>query len=257
MRSIELKNREEIAILRKANLIVYDVLNTLADMVRPGCTTAALDRKAAEMTERAGAAPTFLNYPSSHRDVQPFPGVICASLNDTIVHGIPDDRPLDEGDILSIDYGCLYQGFCGDSALTVAVGRIDSEAQRLMDVTAQSLEDAIRQCYAGRRIGDISHAVQTRVESNGFGVVREFVGHGIGRKMHEPPHVPNFGRGGQGRVLRPGLVLAIEPMVTASGFETKIMDDGWTAKTKDGSLAAHFEHSVAITDGEPIVLSRP
>lgn len=257
MSSVELKTKEEIAILRKVNLIVYDVLNVLSEMVRPGITTGELDRKARELTDTAGAVPAFLNYPASTPGVFPFPGVICASVNDTIVHGIPGDDRLEEGDILSIDFGCFYRGFCGDAAVTVGVGGISKEAERLLDVTRQSLEDAISNCYADRRIGDISFAVQSLVESNGFGVVREFVGHGIGRKMHEPPHVPNFGRPGQGRVLRPGMVIAIEPMVTAGGFETKIMEDGWTAKTKDASLAAHFEHSVAITEGEPFVLSRP
>lgn len=254
---IELKNKAEIEILRRANLVVYDVLHRLSELVRPGVTTKELDAKAKEWTLAAGAIPAFVNYPSSTPGVAPFPGVICSSVNEVIVHGIPDNRPLLDGDILSIDFGCFLDGFCGDSALTVAVGKISEEAQKLLDVTKQSLDDAIAQCYVGNRIGDISHAVQKRAEGAGFGVVRELVGHGIGRKMHEPPHVPNFGRPAQGRPLKAGLVLAIEPMITAGSFETKVAADGWAVLTKDVSLAAHFEHSVAITDKGPIVLSKP
>lgn len=255
--TIQLKSKAEIDIMRRANMIVHDVLQALAEMVAPGVTTADLNAKAAEMTKAANAEPAFLNYPAVSKGVPPFPGVICASVNEVIVHGIPDNRPLAEGDILSIDYGCCYQGFFGDAAVTVPIGKVSAEAEKLLRVTAQSLDDAIAQCRAGNRIGDISGAVQERVEKNGFGIVREFVGHGIGRAMHEPPHVPNFGTRGQGRVLRPGLVLAIEPMVTAGSHEAMVLEDGWSAATRDGSLAAHFEHSVAITESEPIVLSRP
>lgn len=255
--TVQLKNRDEIEQMRKAGLIVYEVLQHLRELVRPGVTTRDLDRIAAELTEKKGAKPAFLNYPSSSKSVPPFPGVICASVNEAIVHGIPDDRPLREGDILSIDFGCVYDGFFGDSALTVPVGIVSPEAEKLLEVTQQALHDAIEQCYSGNRIGDISNAVQSRVEPHGFGIIREFVGHGIGRAMHEPPQVPNFGKPLQGRVLRPGLVLAIEPMVSAGAYETKILGDGWTAVTKDASLAAHFEHTVAITDTGPYVLSSP
>ncbi len=254
---IELKSKSDIAIMRRANMIVFEVLQLLRELVVPGVTTGDLDAKAKDFTEAKGAKPAFLGYPSSTSGVQAFPGVICASRNEAIVHGIPDDRPLVEGDILSIDYGCVIDGFFGDSAITVPVGKVSTQAEELLAVTSRSLEDAIRECYAGNRIGDISDAVQRRVESHGFGIIREFVGHGIGRAMHEPPHVPNFGHAGQGRVLKPGLVIAIEPMVSAGAYETRILDDGWTAVTKDGSLAAHFEHTVAITEGEPYVLSRP
>jgi methionyl aminopeptidase len=257
MTTIQLKTKAEIELMRRANMIVYEVLQMLAQMVVPGVATADLNAKAFEVCKAKGAVPAFLNYPSPSADVAPFPGVICSSVNEVIVHGMPSNDGLKDGDILSIDFGCSYEGYFGDSALTVAVGKISNKAQKLLDVTEQSLDDAIGQCYAGKRIGDISHAVQSRAEENGFSVVREFVGHGIGRKMHEPPHVPNFGRAGQGRMLRPGLVLAIEPMVLEGSFETKILDDGWTALTKDGSLAAHFEHTVAITEREPYVLSRP
>jgi len=255
--SIQLKSKAEIEIMRHANLIVYEVLQTLKEMVVPGVTTLDLDRKAAELTRARGAKPAFLNYPAASVDVAPFPGVICSSVNEVIVHGIPNGVPLNEGDIVSIDYGCCYEGFFGDSAVTVAVGTVSETAQKLLQVTAQSLEDAIAQCQSGNRIGDVSAAVQERVEQNGFGIVREFVGHGIGRAMHEPPHVPNYGSVGQGRLLRPGLVIAIEPMVTVGSYETRVLADGWTAVTRDGSLAAHFEHSVAITEDGPYVLSRP
>lgn len=254
---IALKSKADLELMRQANLIVWEVLQQLKEMIVPGVTTLDLDRKAKEMCEAKGAKPAFLGYPSSAADVAPFPGTICASLNEVIVHGIPNAQPLKDGDVLSVDFGCCYKEFFGDSAFTQAVGGVSKNVQNLLTVTEQSLSDALEQCYAGKRIGDISHAVQTTVESAGFGVVREFVGHGIGRKMHEPPHIPNFGRPGQGRILRPGMVLAIEPMVTMGSFETKILEDGWTAVTRDGSLAAHFEHTVAITEGEPYVLSRP
>ena len=255
--TIQLKSKAEIEVMRKANLIVHEVLQSLKEMVKPGISTLDLDRRAAELTKERGAEPAFLGYPASSPSIKPFSGVICASRNEAIVHGLPNATPLAEGDVISIDFGCVIDGFYGDSAITVPVGKISPEATKLLEVTAQSLEDAIRECYAGNRIGDISAAVQRRVEANGFGIVREFVGHGIGRAMHEPPHVPNFGHAGQGRVLKPGLVLAIEPMVVVGSYETRILDDGWTAVTKDGSLAAHFEHTVAITDGAPYVLSRP
>lgn len=255
--TVHLKSRAEIELMRKANMITFEVHEALAEMVAPGITTLDLDRKAAELTKKLKAEPAFLNYPSRSSGVAAFPGVICASPNDVIVHGIPNDVPLEEGDIISIDYGCCYEGFFGDAARTLPVGNISSAAKKLLDVTRASLEDAIRECRPGRRIGDISNAVQSRAEHSGFGVVREFVGHGIGRAMHEPPQVPNFGRPNQGRLLKEGMVLAIEPMITAGGIETKIDSDGWTARTKDGSLAAHFEHTVAITGNGPYVLSRP
>lgn len=255
---IQLKNKAEIELMRRSSMVVYEVLQHLKEMVAPGVSTKDLDEKAAELTEKLGAKPAFLGYPASSRNVPDFSGVICSSVNEEIVHGVPSNkRVLKEGDIISIDYGCILEGFFGDSAITVPVGKVSAQAEKLLDSTRASLEDAIKQCYSGNRIGDISHAVQSRVEGQGFGVIREFVGHGIGRAMHEPPHVPNFGPPGQGRVLKPGLVLAIEPMVSAGSYETKILEDGWTAVTKDGSLAAHFEHTVAITDGEPFVLSRP
>ena len=255
--SIQLKSKSDIEKMRRANMLVWEVHQALAELLRPGTSTKELDEKAHEMCLAAGATPAFLGYPASSANVDPFPGVICASVNEVIVHGIPNPLPLKDGDVLSIDFGCCMDGFFGDAAVTHAIGSVSESAKQLLTATQESLEQAIQQCRAGKRIGDISHAVQTHVEPLGFGVVREFVGHGIGRKMHEPPHVPNFGRAAQGRLLRAGMVLAIEPMVTEGSFETKILEDGWTAVTRDGSLAAHFEHSVAITDGEPLVLSRP
>ena len=255
--SITLKSKDELSIMRRANMVVFEVHQALAEIVVPGVTTKEIDDLAHRLCKEKGAVPAFLGYPASSPRVEAFPGVICASANDVIVHGIPDNKPLNEGDILSIDFGCCLDGFYGDSAYTLPVGVVSNESKRLLEVTASSLENAIEQCVIGNRIGDISHAVQRQVEAQGFGIVKEFVGHGIGRKMHEPPHVPNFGKPGKGRILKAGMVLAIEPMVTAGGFETKILEDGWTAVTKDGSLAAHFEHTVAITENGPYVLSRP
>ena len=254
---IQLKSKAEIELMRRANMVVYEVLQVLREMVRPGATTYELNAKAHEMCRNLGAKPAFLDYPSMTPGVAPFPAVICSSVNEVIVHGIPSHEPLKEGDVLSIDFGCSVQGYFGDAAVTVGVGSISQEADRLLKVTEQSLQEAIAQCRPGKRLGDVSASVQHYVEERGFNVVREFVGHGIGSKMHEPPQVPNFGHPGQGRIMRPGLVLAIEPMVVQGSFETKILDDGWTAVTRDGRLAAHFEHTVAITDKGPYVLSRP
>lgn len=255
--NIILKSNAEIEIMRRANMIVFEVHEELAKHVSPGISTAELDAIALEKCTSLGALPAFLNYPAPNPNVRPFPGVICASVNDAIVHGVPNKKKLESGDILSIDFGCCFDGFYGDSARTYAIGEVSEQAKKLMATTEASLELAIKQCLVGKRIGDISNAVQSCVEKEGYGVVREFVGHGIGRSMHEAPQVPNFGKPAQGRQLRAGMVLAIEPMVTAGSYETKILDDGWTAVTRDGSLAAHFEHTVAITDKGPYILSRP
>ncbi len=255
--SIQLKSPSDLDKMRKASMIVYEVHQHLQELVKPGATTLELDEVARKICEKNKAVPAFLNYPCSQRGGAPFPGVICASPNEVIVHGIPNDVPLKEGDILSVDFGCAVEGFFGDSARTYPVGEISDAAKKLLSVTEESLEHAIGQCRPGNRIGDISHAVQSLVEGAGFGVVREFVGHGIGTRMHEPPHVPNFGRAGQGRPLKAGMVLAVEPMVTAGMFDVKVLSDCWTAVTSDGSLSAHFEHTVAITEKGPWVLSRP
>jgi len=255
--SIQLKSKKEIDLMRRAGAIVFEVLHTLKHACKPGVTTKDLDELALKLTLDRGAVSAFLNYPASSKDTIPFPGVICASKNEVIVHGIPDNVPLKEGDILSIDYGCSLDGWFADSALTVRIGKVSDDAERLLTATEDSLLLAIDQCFANNRIGDISNAVQKRVEREGLSVVREFVGHGIGNRMHEPPAIPNFGQPKQGRALRPGMVLAIEPMITVGTYVTEVLADGWTAITADHSLAAHFEHTVAITEGLPVVVTLP
>jgi methionyl aminopeptidase len=212
-----------------------------------------LDAVAEQMTLKKNAIPAFKGYNVGGRI---YPRCLCASINDEIVHGIPSNRALREGDIIGLDYGVIFEGFYGDSAVTVGVGKVSEEAQRLMDVTEQSLYKGIEQLRDGRRLGDLGAAVQRFAESAGFSVVRAFVGHGIGKRLHEEPPVPNYGEPERGLRLKEGMVLAIEPMVNAGGYEVEIKDDGWTAVTKDGSLAAHFEHSVAITKDGPFILSQ-
>jgi methionyl aminopeptidase len=255
--SLNLKSSEALQSMRRASMIVYEVHEHLKEHVKPGITTLELDSIAKEYCLKYKAKPAFLNYPASQKGIKPFPGVICASPNDVIVHGIPDSTPLKDGDILSIDFGCEFGGYFGDSARTYPIGNVTERTKLLLKKTEESLEKAISQCFVGNRIGDISNIVQRTVEPDELGVVREFVGHGIGTKMHEPPHVPNFGQPKQGRPLKVGMVLAIEPMITEGSYEIKIDKDGWTARTMDGSNAAHFEHTVAITEKGPWVLSRP
>ena len=255
--AIALKNKDALQKMRKASMIVYEVHEHLKPLVKEGVTTLELDQAAKEYCHKAGAIPTFLNYPASHKGVMAFPGVICASPNDVIVHGIPDAVPLKNGDIISIDFGCSFEGYCGDSARTYSIGEVSERTKLLLEKTEESLENAINQTWAGNRIGDISSAVQKTVEPFGLGVVREFVGHGIEEEMHEPPHIPNYGNPKQGRQLKVGMVVAIEPMITEYSYAVKVDADGWTARTKDGSYAAHFEHTVAITEKGPWVLSRP
>lgn len=250
---ISLKSAREIEIMRRANVIVAEILEELRAKVAPGVTTASLDALAEELIYKKKAQPAFKGYTMAGKV---FPRVLCTSINDEIVHGIPSDRALAEGDIIGLDFGVVYEGFYGDSAITVGVGRVSEEAQRLMRVTEDSLYRGIEQLREGRRLGDLSSAIQTMVESAGFSVVRAFVGHGIGRKLHEEPPVPNYGEPDRGLRLREGMVLAIEPMVNAGGYEIEIKKDGWTAVTKDGSLAAHFEHSVAVGKNGPYILSK-
>ena len=250
---IALKSAREIEIMRRANVIVAEVLQELTQRVVPGVTTLELDAIAEEMTLRKQAIPAFKGYNVAGRV---YPRCLCASINDEIVHGIPNERELREGDIIGLDYGVIYQGFYGDSAVTVGVGKVSSEALRLMEITRQALYRGIEQLQDGKRLGDLGHAVQQTAESAGYSVVRAFVGHGIGRKLHEEPPVPNYGEPDRGIRLREGMVLAIEPMVNIGGYEVEIKEDGWTAITKDGSLAAHFEHSVAITKDGPYILSQ-
>ena len=250
---ISLKSAREIEIMKRANLIVAEVLQELKRRVAPGVTTLDLDAIAEEMTLKKGAIPAFKGYNVAGRI---YPRCLCASVNEEIVHGIPSNRVLREGDIIGLDYGVIYEGFYGDSAITVGVGKVSEEAQRLMDVTEQSLYRGIEQLRDGKRLGDLGAVVQKIAESAGFSVVRAFVGHGIGKKLHEEPPVPNYGEPDRGLRLKEGMVLAIEPMVNAGTHEVEIKEDGWTAVTKDGSLAAHFEHSVAITKTGPVILSQ-
>ena len=250
---ISLKSPREIEIMRRANVIVAEVLQELKRRVGPGVTTLDLDAVAEEMTLKRNAIPAFKGYNVAGRV---YPRCLCASINNEIVHGIPSNRALREGDIVGLDYGVVYEGFYGDSALTVGVGKVSEEAQRLMDVTEQSLYTGIEQLHEGKRLGDLGAAVQRVAEGAGFSVVRAFVGHGIGKKLHEEPPVPNYGEPERGLRLKEGMVLAIEPMVNVGGYEVEIKEDGWTAVTKDGSLAAHFEHSVAITKDGPFILSQ-
>ncbi len=235
--------------MRVAGQMVGEILGLLREKIRPGVTSGELDCLAEKECRKRKALPAFKGYGG-------FPFSICASLNHKVVHGFPDNEPLLEGDILSIDFGVLYKGFYGDSAITVPVGQISPERKALVEATERSLEAGIAQTLAGQRLGDISHAVQSSVEPLGFGVVREFVGHGIGRKLHESPQVPNFGRPHQGPQLKEGMVLAIEPMINAGKPGVKVLDDGWTAVTIDGKDSAHFEHTVAITANGPEILTR-
>ncbi|MFZ3073257.1 MAG: type I methionyl aminopeptidase [Thermodesulfobacteriota bacterium] len=244
------KTPEDIEKLGKSNLIVAEILRILKDRVAPGITTMDLESIAEEELGKRKARPAFKGYMG-------YPFCLCASVNEEIVHGMPSARKvLKEGDIIGLDFGVLFEGFYGDAAITVGVGGISAEASRLIDVTERCLERAIDKARIGNRLYDISHAVQSCAEGEGFSVVRAFVGHGIGRSLHEPPQVPNFGSPGTGELLREGMVLAIEPMINQGGHQVRILEDGWTAVTADGKLSAHFEHSVAITKDGPRVLSR-
>lgn len=238
--------------MRRAGRVVAEMHARVREAIKPGVTTRRLDAIAREVLERRGARSNFLGY--GH---PPFPAVICTSVNETVVHGIPGEQQLREGDIISIDCGAVVQGWHGDAAFTVGVGTISEEAQRLIDVTEQSLHAGIEQMVDGGRIGDIGHAVQTVLERAGFSVVRDYVGHAIGRAMHERPEVPNYGRRGTGPRLRVGNVFAVEPMASAGRPETLVLDDGWTVVTADGSLAAHWEHTIAITEHGPEILTLP
>ena len=243
------KSASELVRMRTANALVADVLGALKAMVLPGVTTLDLDAVAESLVREGGAEPAFKGY-------RGFPATVCASVNEEVVHGIPSKRPLKAGDIVSLDVGVLLDGFYGDSALTVPVGEISVAAAKLLSVTEQSLERAISAVRAGARVSDLGHAVQHYVEANGYSVVREFVGHGIGTKLHEEPQIPNYGQPGQGPRLAEGMVLAIEPMVNIGSATVKILKDGWTAVTSDGNLSAHFEHTVAVTAEGAEVLTR-
>ena len=238
---IEVKNDSELQKMREAGKVTAAVLKLMTELVKPGISTLALDAAAEKTIRSFGATPLFLGYYG-------FPGTICASVNEEVVHGIPKkDRILKSGDIISIDTGARLDGFCSDAAITLGVGEVSDEAQRLMDVTKKSLYKAIGQVKPGKRLGDVEHAVETFAKQNGVGVVRDYCGHGIGRNMHEEPSIPNFGKPGTGPLLEKGMVLAIEPMLTAGTYRVRELDDGWTVVTADGKYAAHFEHTVAVT----------
>lgn len=242
-----LKTPGEIDLMEQANAIVHRVLDDLEAMIVPGITTRKLDRYAEQVIRASGGVPGFLNY-------RGYPATLCTALDDVIVHGIPNDLPIAEGSILGIDCGVVYKGYHGDAARTFPVGRIGDTARRLLAVTREALERAVEQAKPGNRLSDIGYAVESHVVGHGFSVVREFVGHGVGTSLHEDPQIPNFGKPGRGPKLRPGMVLAIEPMVNVGGPEVKVDPDGWTARTADGSLSAHFEFSVAVTEAGPRIL---
>ena len=247
---ITLKSSHEIELMRRAGKITAAARALAGEMVKPGVTTQEIDKAVEQFIRKQGATPSFLH-------LYGYPASICISVNDEVIHGIPGKRVLQEGDIVSIDVGACVEGFHGDCCATFACGTIDPEAQRLIDVTRQSFFEGIRYAREGYRVGDISAAIQTYVESNGYSIVREYVGHGVGAAMHESPEGPNFGRSGRGPRLLRGMTLAIEPMVNAGGAAIRQLSDGWTVKTLDGKLAAHYENTILITDGEPEILTAP
>jgi methionyl aminopeptidase len=250
-KAVEVKTREELAIMRSAGVVVADILVLLKGAVKPGMTTGQIDQICREELKKRGALPAFLNYHG-------FPGVICVSINSEIVHGIPSDkRVLKEADIVGLDFGCVIDGWFADAAMTVPVGTISEDAQRLIRVTRECLEKGMAAVKNGCRIGDIGSAVQTHAEAAGYTLVREFVGHGIGRSLHEEPPIPNYGKAGTGARLKTGMTIAIEPMVNMGGPEVATLGDGWTAVTKDGKLSAHFEHTVVVTDTGFEILTLP
>ncbi|HET8860995.1 type I methionyl aminopeptidase [Marivirga sp.] len=245
---IHLKNKEEIELMRKSALLVSKTLGLMAQMLEPGITTLEMDKKAEEFIRDNGGEPGFLG-------MYDFPNTLCMSPNEQVVHGFPNKNPLKEGDIISIDCGVKMNGFYGDHAYTFAVGEVKPEIEKLLKITKESLYLGVEECKAGNRIGDIGFAIQNHAEKHGYGVVRELVGHGLGRKMHESPEVPNYGKRGRGAKLKEGMVLAIEPMINLGGRSIKQLADGWSIVTADGRYSAHFEHDVAIVDSKPELLS--
>jgi methionyl aminopeptidase len=255
--SIELKSPEQVAIMREAGRIVAEVYEVLRPHVVPGVTTLDLDRMAEEYIRKRGAIPLYKGYvPSGGHGIPPFPGTICASVNDVICHGIPSNKlRLQEGDIIGVDIGVQFRGWCGDSCVTYGVGKVDPVSQKLMDVTWRSLELAIEQAQAGNHLGDIGYAIQSYVEAQGFSVVREYTGHGLGRNLHEAPTVLHHGQPGKGLKLRSGMVFTIEPMVNVGRPDTRLMSDHWGVRTADGSRSAQFEHSLVVTETGPQILT--
>ena len=246
---IIIKNSEQIALMKKAGRITAEALLLARDVIRPGISTKEIDRKIHDFILRNDATPSFLGYGG-------FPGSACISINDQVIHGIPSDKVIiKEGDIVKIDVGARYRGYNGDSARTFAVGKVSDEALRLISVTEQSFYEAMKVAKAGNRIGDIGHAIEDFVISNGFSIVREYTGHGVGAELHEEPSIPNYGRAGRGARLYPGMTLAIEPMVNQGTEKVKVRRDGWTVVTADGKLSAHYENSIAITESDPIILT--
>ena len=250
-RNIIIKSKKELELMREAGRLNTLALATVREMIRPGITTAELDAAAEEVIRKHGAVPVFKGYPGPY----PYPATLCISINEELVHGIPGKRKLKVGDIVSVDCGSQLDGFIGDSAFTVGVGEISPVAQRLLQVTEQSLYEGIKMMRAGNHTGDVSAAIQIYVESQGFYVTREYTGHGVGRNMHEGPQVPNYGAPGRGVLLRPGITIALEPMVLVGTALTRVLSDQWTVVSEDGSLTAHSEHSVAVTEGEPLILT--
>jgi methionyl aminopeptidase len=246
---IIIKSDEEIATMRQAGRMVATVLEILSEQVKPGMKTKELDIAAERELKRLGGKPSFKGY-------RGFPASLCVSVNDEIVHGIPGERVLNEGDIVSLDFGAIYHGFQGDAAVTVPVGKVSPAAKRLIEATRGSLEAGMAAAHPGATLGDVSAAIQNHAESRGYSVVREYTGHGIGREMHEDPQIPNFGSPGTGPVLKKGMTLALEPMLSTGDWHTRVAGDHWTVLTADGSLSAHFEHTIAINDAEPEVLTR-
>ena len=246
---IKIKNSEQISLMKRAGIITAEALLVAKEAIRPGISTKEIDTKIRRYIEKCGATPSFLGYCG-------FPGSACISINDEVIHGIPSDKViLREGDIVKIDVGARYRGYNGDSARTFPVGKVSDEALRLISVTEKSFYEAMKVARPGNRVGDLGFAVENFVISNGFSVVRDFVGHGVGKDLHEEPEIPNFGKAGRGVRLYSGMTLAIEPMVNAGGHGVRVLKDGWTVVTQDGSLSAHYENSIAITDGDPIILT--
>lgn len=245
---IVFKSKTELEAIRQSSQVVARVLSELETLIRPGIRTRDLDLYAEKRTRELGAVPAFKGY-------RGYPASVCVSVNEEIIHGIPSGRILQEGDIVSLDFGALYEGFFSDSALTVPVGRVSAEARRLIEAAERAFAKGLEQMRDGNRISDISAAIQSSVESEGFSVIRQFVGHGIGRALHEEPQIPNFGTPGRGPKIGPGMTLAIEPMIAMGGWEVEVLEDGWTAVTRDRTLAAHFEHTVAMTENGPEILS--
>ncbi len=255
-RRVVLKSKEEIALMREAGKVVALALDEVRRHTHPGVTTEELNQIAEDVLKRYNAIPVFKGYPNQRAGQPSFPKTITACINEELVHGIPSPKKvLQEGDIFSVDCGAYYKGWVGDAATTIPVGKISEEAQHLLAVTEQSLYEGINQARLGQHTEDISAAVQDYVERHGYSVVREYTGHGVGRNMHEDPQVPNFGQRGRGMLLKTGMTIALEPMVNVGTWKTRLLNDGWTVVTEDGKLSAHFEHSFAVTDGEPYILT--